>query len=53
MKSSYAHVNQLKMYYEIHGEGDPLILLHSGAMTIDSSFGGIIPDLAKRRQVMQ
>ena len=29
-KSSYARVNGLTMYYEIHGEGQPLVLLVSG-----------------------
>jgi pimeloyl-ACP methyl ester carboxylesterase len=29
-KSGYAPVNGLQMYYEVHGEGEPLILLHGG-----------------------
>lgn len=51
----YAQVNSLKMYYEVHGEthgAPPLVLLHGGLTTIDSSFGKILPDLAKTRQII-
>jgi pimeloyl-ACP methyl ester carboxylesterase len=39
------------MYYEIHGQGRPLILLHGAYMTIDS-MGPILPGLAETRQVI-
>jgi pimeloyl-ACP methyl ester carboxylesterase len=52
MVSGYAPVNSLKMYYEIHGEGQPLVLIHGGGSTIGTSFGRIIPELAKHRQVI-
>jgi pimeloyl-ACP methyl ester carboxylesterase len=48
----YAAVNGLKMYYEIHGSGKPLVLLHGGGSTIESTFGRILPELAKRHQVI-
>lgn len=51
----YAQVNGLNMYYEVHGEPNglpPLVLLHGGLSTIDSTFGKILPDLAKTRQVI-
>jgi pimeloyl-ACP methyl ester carboxylesterase len=55
-RSGYAPVNGLKMYYEIHGtakEGDPpLVLLHGGGSTIDTSFGKVLPSFAKGRQVV-
>jgi len=51
-KGSYAEVHGLKMYYEIHGEGFPLVLLHGGLSTIDTSFGKVLPGLAGRRQVI-
>ena len=52
-KGRYADVNGLKMYYEIHGTGGtPLILLHGVLTTIDSSFGHVLPSLAKSRQVI-
>lgn len=50
--SGYAPVNGLKMYYEIYGEGAPVVLLHGAFNTIDMAFGMIIPDLAKTRQVI-
>ena len=48
----YAAVNGLKMYYEIHGSGQSLVLLHGGGSTITSNFGRILPELAKTRQVI-
>ncbi len=50
--TGYAPVNGLRMYYEVHGTGRPLVLLHGGLMTIDLSFGDIWPDLAASRQVI-
>jgi pimeloyl-ACP methyl ester carboxylesterase len=48
----YAMVNGLKMYYEIHGSGMPLVLIHGGGSTIQSTFGTILPELAKTHQVI-
>lgn len=48
----YANVNGLKMYYEIHGTGFPLVLIHGGGSTIDSTFGRILPTLAKTHKVI-
>ena len=39
--SGYASVNGLKMYYEIHGTGLPLVLIHGGGSTIQTSFGRV------------
>jgi pimeloyl-ACP methyl ester carboxylesterase len=50
--SGYAPVNGLEMYYEVHGSGRPLVLLHGNLSTIGVDFGGIIPVLAKHRQVI-
>jgi pimeloyl-ACP methyl ester carboxylesterase len=47
----YAHVNGLKLYYEIHGTGSPLVLLHGGLGAI-AMFGPSLSVLAKRRQVI-
>jgi pimeloyl-ACP methyl ester carboxylesterase len=41
-----------QMYYEIHGTGEPLVLLPGGIATIDNSFGKLIPTIAKHRQVI-
>ena len=51
-KSGYVSVNGLDMYYEIHGKGQPLVLLHGAFSAIGSSFGNMIPGLARRRQVV-
>lgn len=52
MKSGYAPVNGLRMYYEIHGSGgEPLILLHGGAIGI-AMFGANVEALAKTRTVV-
>lgn len=48
----YARVNGLDMYYEIHGEGQPLVLLHGALSAICTSFGKLLPDLAGHRQVI-
>jgi pimeloyl-ACP methyl ester carboxylesterase len=50
-QTGYAPVNGLEMYYEIHGSGEPLVLLHGAYMTIDA-MGGILPGLAESRQVI-
>jgi len=50
--SGYAPVNGLKMYYEIHGDGKPLVLLHGSYMTIDLNFAQLIPELAKKHKVI-
>lgn len=51
-KSGYSDVNGIKMYYEIHGQGKPLVLLHGGGSTIESSFGRVIPLFSKDRQLI-
>src|SRR5215472_14342495 len=51
-KRSYARVNGLNMYYEIHGEGQLLVLLHGALSAIGTSFGKLLPALTKERQVI-
>ncbi|MCK9278292.1 MAG: alpha/beta hydrolase [Methanoculleus sp.] len=46
----YAPVNGLSMYYEIHGTGRPLVLLHGALTTIEGSFGRMLPSLAANQQ---
>lgn len=50
--SGYAPVNGIKVYYEIYGEGQPIILLHGSYMTIDLNWSGLIPELSKTRKVI-
>jgi pimeloyl-ACP methyl ester carboxylesterase len=47
----YAEVNGINLYYETHGEGRPMILLHGGLMS-GEMFGPILPQLAERHQVI-
>jgi pimeloyl-ACP methyl ester carboxylesterase len=42
-QGKYASVNGLNMYYEIHGTGRPLVLLHGALSAIDTSFGKVLP----------
>jgi pimeloyl-ACP methyl ester carboxylesterase len=52
-RTGYAPVNDLRMYYELHGSGGtPLLLLHGGLFDIDLQFGALIPGLAASRQVI-
>ena len=45
--TAYASVNGLNMYYEIHGSGSlPLVLLHGGGSTIETTFGNMLPLLS-------
>lgn len=51
-ETGYADVNGLKMYYEVHGEGKPIVLLHGSYMTIPMNWSLIIPLLSKDRKVI-
>jgi pimeloyl-ACP methyl ester carboxylesterase len=48
---SYAEVNGINLYYEIHGSGHPLILLHGGLMS-GEMFEPILPTLTEQHQVI-
>ena len=50
--SGYAPVNGLKMYYEIHGTGKPIVLVHGSYMTIGMNYGELIPLLAQNHKVI-
>jgi len=50
--TGYAPVNGLNMYYEVHGSGEPVVLLHGGFMTITSNWAGWIGELSKTRKVI-
>jgi pimeloyl-ACP methyl ester carboxylesterase len=43
-------VNGMQMYYEVSGEGDPIVVLHGGYMNIQT-MGEIVPMLARTRKV--
>jgi pimeloyl-ACP methyl ester carboxylesterase len=48
----YASINGIKMYYEVHGTGSPLVLIHGGGSTIKTNFSRIMPELAKTHKVI-
>ncbi|MFC0514793.1 alpha/beta fold hydrolase [Mucilaginibacter angelicae] len=48
----YSAVNGIQMYYEIYGQGQPLVLIHGGGSTIETTFGRVIPMLAKKYRVI-
>src|SRR5262245_34159619 len=50
--TGYARVNGLNMYYEVHGSGDPVVLLHGAFMTITNNWTGWIGELSKTRKVI-
>ncbi|MBL7932207.1 MAG: alpha/beta hydrolase [Bacteroidia bacterium] len=51
-KNGYAKINGINMYYEIHGTGQPLLMIHGGGSTMTTSFGTLIPFLSKSRQLI-
>ena len=50
--SGYAPVNGIKVYYEVYGEGSPIVLLHGAFMTIGTNWRELIPELSKTRKVI-
>jgi len=48
----YARIGPLRMYYELHGAGAPVVLLHGGGSTIQTSFGRLLPRLAPKHRVI-
>src|SRR5258708_20308317 len=50
--TGYAPVNGVKMYYEVHGSGEPVMLLHGAFMTITNNWTGWIDELSKTRKVI-
>src|SRR5437762_13035917 len=47
----YAEVNGINLYYEIHGTGHPMVLLHGG-LGSGEMFGPVLPQLAEHHQVV-
>src|SRR4051812_50085868 len=50
--AAYAQVGPLRMYYEERGSGRPLVLLHGGGSTAQTSFGAIMPALAREHRII-
>jgi pimeloyl-ACP methyl ester carboxylesterase len=51
-ESGYAPVNGINVYYEVYGEGKPIVLLHGAFYTIEMNWGQLIPELSKTRKVI-
>jgi pimeloyl-ACP methyl ester carboxylesterase len=51
-KGHYADINGLQMYYEVHGQGAPILLIHGGLCTIEVCFGPLIEKLSATHQVI-
>jgi pimeloyl-ACP methyl ester carboxylesterase len=51
LTGQYVQVNGINLYYEVHGTGRPLILLHGGLMS-GEMFGPVLPLLAEHHQVI-
>lgn len=49
---AYATVDGAPIWYELHGDGPPLVCLHGGALTFELTFAGVLPWLAEGRQVI-
>jgi pimeloyl-ACP methyl ester carboxylesterase len=52
MIQEYALVNGIRMYYEIHGKGEPLVLIHGGGSTIESNWSVMLPLLSRHFKVI-
>jgi pimeloyl-ACP methyl ester carboxylesterase len=52
VENGYAAVNGLEMYYETHGSGGPLVLLHGAMSTIDTDFGRVLQPLAETHRII-
>jgi pimeloyl-ACP methyl ester carboxylesterase len=50
--TGYAPVNGLTMYYEVHGSGDPVVLLHGAFMAISGDWNEFVSELSKTRKVI-
>src|ERR687894_1899929 len=50
-RGNYAEVNGVRVYYEVHGAGRPVVLLHGGLGAIEM-FGEVLPLLAQGRRVV-
>lgn len=50
-KTGFAPINGLELYYEVHGEGEPLVMLHGG-IGAHEQFGPNLAELARTRQVI-
>lgn len=48
----YANIADFRMYYEVHGDGEPVLLLHGGGVSGAESWARVIPALAPSYRVI-
>jgi pimeloyl-ACP methyl ester carboxylesterase len=51
-RAETASINGLELFYEVHGQGEPLVLLHGAYMSNDVNWGGLIPTLSQSHKVI-
>ncbi len=51
-RGAYADVNGVRIWYEVRGAGAPVVLLHGGMSTIETSFEKVLPELTRRYRVV-
>ncbi len=51
-ESGYSNINGIQLYYEIYGKGKPLVLIHGGGSTIQTTFANAIPLFSKSRKLI-
>lgn len=49
---TWASANGVKLYYELRGNGPPVVLLHGGLNTVETSFSRVLPDLLRKHKVV-
>lgn len=52
MSGTRVSINGIDLYYEVHGTGRPLVVLHGGVLNAETCFGAMIPRLAEAHQVI-
>lgn len=52
VESGFRKVNGIQMYFEMYGNGEPLVLIHGGGSTIQSNFGRLIPLLSDAYKII-
>lgn len=50
--TGYSSAHGVDTYYEVHGTGTPLVLLHGGILTIDLNWAGLLPHLTRDHRVI-